>query len=807
MSRPISYTSAVTFTPSSYTTGGSITTTTNYPASNGYHDSGNTSSYARFTFSSSASSGYVYYVFDTSQLSEIPDDATINSVQCVARGYRNSRASVTFQLYNNSAAKGTATNVTSTSQTAITLTPGNWTRTELNNVRLRINGLKSTTSYQGAYGYFYGASFTVNYTVDSTAYEITAESTYTGATVSPATQEVMEGGSATVAIYPDDINNIVVEDRGVDVTGDLQYVIPPVPQPISAVPASFDSTNTSVTGSNTNNGCAAETTTTTATFTATSTAGSTTSIYYSFAPITLPENATITSITCRYRASWPGGSGTNNAGTQYFSSRKSYLCYGTTKKGNGMTISNTTNSQSTIDNLTDTGTWSKNELSNIKLLLEGIHQTGNTQQVTVTFWGATLNVTYTVPQDPYYTYTLSNISADHDILVSQPVIVPPEEDPAKTYYSLTISSINSTTDPGRGTTRVESGTGQTITITPSDPQLTLALDNGVDVSNQLVSHGTLSPSSAVTNITTTYGFTYNSSTGYYVSNNNGVSSSAAVARVTFNLPVRALVTFQYINYAEETYDFGVFSKVDTALSTAAWTSSSNAGDTTTDAGLEQIRLNTSSYNTANAQTLTYEISAGEHFIDVKYAKDQASDDYNDSLQFKITNIELLEPAVGYYTYDLSNISADHSLVFIFGNVTYYFVTSSTDSNAKLYPDGQMVELPGETYKLTIVPENSGDTITVRDNNVDVTSSLERREVVVEKGGQQVTVVNYIYHINNVQTGHTVVVYSASAGDTPYVKVNGTWTRLSAIYKKENGTWVEQTPDIDIFDDGEVYVRN
>ena len=193
-------------------------------------------------------------------------------------------------------------------------------------------------------------------------------------------------------------------------------------------------------------------------------------------------------------------------------------------------------------------------------------------------------------------------------------------------------------------------------------------------------------------------------------------------------------------------------------------------------------------------------------FNLKSLKDQASDEYNDSLQFKITTIELHEPTVAYYTYDLSNISTDHSLVFIFGNVTYYFVTSSTDSNAKLYPDGQMVELPGETYKLTIVPENSGDTITVRDNNVDVTSSLERKEIVVEKGGQQVTVVNYIYHINNVQTGHTVVVYSASAGDVPYMKVNGAWVQLSAIYKKENGTWVEQEPSIDIFDDGTIYIK-
>ena len=805
MSRPISYTSAVTVNVTTYSGATNyVSTGTSYPPSNGLNSSANTSSYAAFSATSS-NSGFAYYLFSIT----VPANATINSVACTARGRASASSSGTssFQLFAGSTGKGNQTTFTTTTASAMNLTTGSWTAAEINSgVALRIGTRKASSSTSRYSTRFYGATLTVNYSVDGTAYEITAESTYTGATVSPATQEVMEGGSATVAIYPDDINNIVVEDRGVDVTGDLHYVIPPVPQPISAVPASFDSTNTSVTGSNTNNGCAAETTTTTATFTATSTAGSTTSIYYSFAPITLPENATITSITCRYRASWPGGSGTNNAGTQYFSSRKSYLCYGTTKKGNGMTISNTTSSQSTIDNLTDTGTWSKNELSNIKLLLEGIHQTGNTQQVTVTFWGATLNVTYTVPQDPYYTYTLSNISADHSILISESIVVPPEEDPTKTYYSLTISSINSTTDPGRGTTRVESGTGQTITITPSDPQLTLALDNGVDVSSQLVAHGTAAPTSAVTTVQgASYGFTLNSSTGYYVSNNAGVDKSAALCKVDFDLPVSCLVTIQFINYAEATYDFGIFGNIDVPLSTNYYAAGSG-GATITDNSYK-LACNTSTYNTSTPQTITYEIAAGQHSIYIKYSKDDATASNNDTLQFKVTNIETLEPSVGYYTYDLSNISADHSLVFIFGNVTYYFVTSSTDSNAKLYPDGQMVELPGETYKLTVVPENSGDTITVRDNNVDVTSSLERKEVVVEKGGQQVTVVNYIYHINNVQTGHTVVVYSASAGDTPYVKVNGTWTRLSAIYKKENGTWVEQTPDIDIFDDGEVYVRN
>lgn len=30
--------------------------------------------------------------------------------------------------------------------------------------------------------------------------------------------------------------------------------------------------------------------------------------------------------------------------------------------------------------------------------------------------------------------------------------------------------------------------------------------------------------------------------------------------------------------------------------------------------------------------------------------------------------------------------------------------------------------------------------------------------------------------------------------------------VRTIYKKENGTWVEQEPSIDIFDDGTIYIK-
>ena len=66
---------------------------------------------------------------------------------------------------------------------------------------------------------------------------------------------------------------------------------------------------------------------------------------------------------------------------------------------------------------------------------------------------------------------------------------------------------------------------------------------------------------------------------------------------------------------------------------------------------------------SSAQTLTYSMSAGEHYIDVKYSKDDASAANNDTLQFKVA-ITLDEPYTPgtYYGYDITNISADHTIV-------------------------------------------------------------------------------------------------------------------------------------------------
>jgi len=233
--------------------------------------------------------------------------------------------------------------------------------------------------------------------------------------------------------------------------------------------------------------------------------------------------------------------------------------------------------------------------------------------------------------DYYYTYTMSNLSADHVILVDEAgVFIPPEEDPTETYWPITISSINAITNPANGTVRVVEGANQTITITPSDPQLTLALDNGVDITSQLQGGTPNNTYTIDTQVSgANYGFYLNNSTGYYVSTNDGVNKSASVARLNMNFESECLVTIQYINYAEANYDYGMFGKLDTEVATDGLTASSGGSSPSDSTSHYQIARCT---NSSSAQTVTYEVPMGEHFIDIKYGKDDASEDGYDSLQ-------------------------------------------------------------------------------------------------------------------------------------------------------------------------------
>jgi len=775
---------------------------------------GVTASTTTSNYYSSSNGTIAIFTYDMS-FTGIPEDAVITKVYCQVNGHAESTSNnneyMCVRLVSDS------TNLTdelnfksvgtsnSTQTIECTTMP---TVSQLANMKLRCR-----LGYYG--GAINGATAYVEYSISTTAYTVTATSTYTGATVEPSNQEIYHGASGSVSVYTSDLSSIEVTDNGVDVTDSLQYVIPQSGSfSFTGIPTTYDSDSSSYydTYNNTNdnaangvyngyvpeNGLRAQNSSVRACVFSNTGSSAESKLVYAFDCSSIPSNATITSVTCV-----AGASCYSNG--QYFATKTLQLYSGNTPKGSSVNI--TGNGGTATNHTINGGSWTRSELDGIRIVEQIVRTTSNTgTAASFNFWGATLTVQYTLPQEPYYIYNLTNVTADHTIVVNKSIYIPPEEEPDKRYYSVTISSINATTEPGRGTSRVESDTSEVITIYPSDPQITLVTDNGVDITSQLVQHGgVVSDPTVLTAPGASYGFSKNNTTGYYVSQNQNVDKSAAVCVVSLDLPVRCLVTIQYINYAEASYDFGVFGNIDVPLNNDYYAAGSN-GATITDSNYK-LACNTASYNTSSVQTLTYEIPSGQHSIYIKYSKDDATASNNDTLQFKILSIEPLE-TYNYYTYSLSNVNSDHSLIFIFGDVTYYFVNSSINGDGRIYPDGQMVQLPGDTYKLTIVPTESGNTVSITDNNVDVTSNLVQKTETLEKSGQTITVVNYVYTLNNIQATHNInVVCVAQESNIIYTRYGGSWSKNTNIYVKENGSWLQQEISIDIFDENRIYIKN
>lgn len=337
-------------------------------------------------------------------------------------------------------------------------------------------------------------------------------------------------------------------------------------------------------------------------------------VYLKFNLSEIPNDATIKTVTAKAKGY------VNTTNSSRVTTRQMQLATGTTLKGSALTLSNSTSEQ-TFSNV---GTWTVAELHDARIryyVKRGTSNTSSTYQMRM--YGATITVTYEW-QATTYTITVNNSS-------SATVTANPDE---------VISGETST---------IKSDTVNGITVK----------DNGVDVTSQFVQRTDPAESYEVTNVGT-YGFTLNSN-DYYQSNNKGVNKSAAVCRVDFVVPVEATITFTFINYAEESYDFGVFGNIDVALNNNYYAAGSS-GATISDSSYK-LACNTSTYNTSSAKTLTYTMSAGEHYIYVKYSKDDASASNNDTLQFKVA-ITLNEPysPTPYYAYDITNVVADHIIV-------------------------------------------------------------------------------------------------------------------------------------------------
>ncbi len=213
--------SSVTLVASGNTGLTGMSISSSYPITNAYDSSSDTSNYARYSISTSTT-GYVYLTYD---VSDIPSNATIQSVTANARLRISNTSRVTnrvCQLYNGTTAKGSSVSFSSTSSGGAVVSPtaGSWTRSELNNLRMYIGGTGSSSS-QSKYIYIYGTDITITYTAESR----TVTTTLSGnGTISPSgSTTTYDDEEFVLTITPTNISDTVtVTNNSTDVTSQLQ---------------------------------------------------------------------------------------------------------------------------------------------------------------------------------------------------------------------------------------------------------------------------------------------------------------------------------------------------------------------------------------------------------------------------------------------------------------------------------------------------------------------------------------------------------------------------------------------------------
>lgn len=380
-----------------------------YPTDNGLGDGINL--WASFTWKKgSAAETFAYYNFDCS---DIPNDATITSVSCyyrcsITNASTNRVQAANLRLCAGTTKKAQSSTSLTTSTTWYTIDGGsNWTVAEVKNckicgyVKRATNAKYYNTNY---YLKMFGGTLTVNYTVNGIAYTITATSSVTGETVSPASQEVYEGTQASININTTSISNRLFTDNNNNAISSLTYIPPNTGGTETQYPDSYAVDGT-VSGTNYMQlaGHGVDNPMTYSGYDKTNTASTTATVYHKFNFNNIPASATISSMTIQVRYK-------NQNFSQNDYPESAQVCKGTSKVGSAISLTSTTETTATISSY---GSWTAAELRSdprvaITVSFDGIIITGIT-------W----SVTYTANEPAYYSYTISNVTADHTLVYSE----------------------------------------------------------------------------------------------------------------------------------------------------------------------------------------------------------------------------------------------------------------------------------------------------------------------------------------------------------------------------------------------------
>lgn len=400
--------------PSAYTRSStSRVTVTN--DTNMYNNTDHTSNYCSIRGRNSSSSGPYYAFIHGFNIGDVPSNAIVNSFSIKIRCYRNSYlatgSSYRLRLASSASSSSAISNTTmssdiGTTSTVYTIPTGSLTWDNIKNYgsNFSIEVPLMATSNQYPYLYVYGAEIEVTYTIP-VYHNVTASSSVSGVTIQPTSETVLEGEDVVFSISSNG-SSFTITDNGNDVTNQLVQIQPSGSQTV--VPSGYTTLSSGITINNsypiTN---AYQNSNDSSNYARLDYNTSTTGyIELSFNIEGIPSTATITSVSAKARL--------RISSTSRMTNRVCQLYSGSTAKGSNTDFSSTTSGGAVVT--LNTGTWTANELSNLRMRI-GATSSTSTSSKYVYIYGADITISYTLSGEAY-TYTISNIVADHIVIIS-----------------------------------------------------------------------------------------------------------------------------------------------------------------------------------------------------------------------------------------------------------------------------------------------------------------------------------------------------------------------------------------------------
>ena len=155
----------------------------------------------------------------------------------------------------------------------------------------------------------------------------------------------------------------------------------------------------------------------------------------------------------------------------------------------------------------------------------------------------------------------------------------------------------------------------------------------------------------------------------------------------------------------------------------------------------------------------------------------------------------------YLTFDLSSIPANA----VINSVSCDVKTNITNQNTARIAEKQVQLFNGIEAKGTATTIPTSASIVSLDSGTWTREDLDNLALrFYAKRGYSGTSNNYYIYIYGADL--TIEYTSGGVTQTLKIKSNGNWADVSKVYKKENGSWIEQTELSQIFDTQKNYLK-